>query len=169
MLATAMIKELRQQGCKEREDVENAFATASAQTNRRQPVMTDKDTASAGLLLGRLLLATIFVHEGWDIIGSYSGTMAYMQKSGVPGALLPAVLALELGGGVLIAAGAITRFVSLAFTVFCLLTAVLFHWHFADRNQLLHFEKDLAIAGGFLLLAVSGPGHWSVDRYLRWS
>jgi putative oxidoreductase len=130
--------------------------------------MTNQRTTSAGLLLGRLLLAIIFVHEGWDIIGSYAGAMAYMQKSDVPGALLPAVIALQLGGGMLIAAGALTRVVSLAFAVFCLLTAVLFHWQFADRNQLLHFEKDLAIAGGFLILAVSGPGNWSVDKYLGW-
>jgi putative oxidoreductase len=47
------------------------------------------------------------------------------------------------------------------------LAAVLFHWQLADGNQLLHFRKDLAIAGGFLVLAVSGPGSWSVDRYLR--
>jgi putative oxidoreductase len=130
--------------------------------------MTHQRTTSAGLLLGRLLLAIIFVHEGWDIIGNYAGAMAYMQKSAVPGALLPAVIALQLGGGMLIAAGALTRVVSLAFAVFCLLTAVLFHWQFADRNQLLHFEKDLAIAGGFLILAVSGPGNWSVDKYLGW-
>jgi putative oxidoreductase len=130
--------------------------------------MTHESTASAGLLLGRVLLATIFVHEGWDIFAtSYAGAVAYMQKSGVPGVLLPAVIALQLGGGVLIAAGAMTRVVSLVFAAFCLLTAVLFHWQFADRNQLLHFEKDLAIAGGFLLLAVSGPGLWSVDRYWR--
>ena len=66
--------------------------------------MTNQRTTSAGLLLGRLLLAIIFVHEGWDIIGSYAGAMAYMQKSDVPGALLPAVIALQLGGGMLIAA-----------------------------------------------------------------
>ncbi len=105
------------------------------------------------------------MHEGWSIIGAYSGAAAYMQKFGVPGMLLPAVIALELGGGLLIAAGVLTRVVAAAFAVFCLLTAFLFHWQFADRNQLLHFEKDLAIAGGFLVLAISGPGNWSVDRY----
>jgi putative oxidoreductase len=123
-------------------------------------------TTSAGLLLGRLLLAAIFVHEGWDIIQNYAGAAAYMQKYGVPSVLLPAVIVLELGGGSLIATGAITRVVSLGFMIFCLLTAALFHWQWADRNQVLHFEKDLAIAGGFLLLAVSGPGNWSVDSYL---
>src|SRR5262245_36285312 len=129
--------------------------------------VTDGTLASAGLLAGRLLLALIFVHEGWSIIGGYSGAAAYMQRFGVPGVLLPAVIALELGGGLLIAAGVVTRLVAVAFAVFCVLTAMLFHWQFADGNQLLHFQKDFAIAGGFLVLAVSGPGNWSVDRYVR--
>ena len=59
-----------------------------------------------------------------------------------------------------------TRFAALAFAAFCVLTAILFHWQFADRNQLLHFQKDLAIAGGFLVLACCGPGNWSIGRYL---
>lgn len=129
--------------------------------------MMDGTLAAAGLLVGRLLLALIFVHEGWSIIGNYSGAATYMQKFGVPGMLLPAVIALELGGGLSIAAGAFTRLVATVFAIFCMLTAVLFHSQFADGNQLLHFQKDLAIAGGFLVLAVSGPGNWSADRYVR--
>ena len=127
---------------------------------------TEGRLGSAGLLAGRLLLTLIFVHEGWSVIGNYSGAAAYMQKFGVPGSLLPAVIALELGGGLVIAAGVLTRVFAAALAVFCLLTAVLFHWQFTDRNQLLHFEKDLAITGGFLVLAISGPGRWSVERYI---
>jgi putative oxidoreductase len=89
-----------------------------------------------------------------------------VQKFGIPAQLLPAVIVLELGGGLLIAAGALTRLVAPAFAIFCALTAALFHTRFADGNQLLHFQKDLAIAGGFLVLAVSGPGYLSADRYL---
>jgi putative oxidoreductase len=126
----------------------------------------DSWLAAAGLLAGRLLLALIFVHEGWHIVGAFGGAAAYMQKFGVPGMLLPAVIVLELGGGLLIASGAFTRLVASGFAVFCVLTAVFFHSQFADGNQLLHFQKDLAIAGGFLVLAVSGPGKWSLDRYL---
>jgi putative oxidoreductase len=120
----------------------------------------------AGLLAGRLLLVFIFLHEGWSILGNYSGAAAYIQKSGVPSLLLPLVIALQLGGGALIAAGILTRFAALPFAAFCVLTAILFHWQFADRNQLLHFQKDLAIAGGFLVLACCGPGNWSIGRYL---
>ena len=103
----------------------------------------------AGLLAGRCLLVFIFLHESVGLLGNYAGAAAYMQKSGVPALMLPAVIALQLGGGLLIVAGIMTRLSALAFAVFCVSTAVLFHWQFADRNQLLHFQKDLSIAGGF--------------------
>jgi len=122
--------------------------------------------ASAGLLVGRLLLSFIFVHEGISILPRYAAAVAYMDKFGVPGMLLPAVIALELGGGLMIAAGAGTRVAALAFALFCVLTALLFHWQLADGNQLLHLQKDLAIAGGFLILSASGAGKWSLDRWI---
>jgi len=130
------------------------------------PRAIDDVLADAGLLAGRLLLVFIFLHEGFGLLGNYAAAAGYMQKSGVPSLLLPAVIALQLGGGLLIATGTMTRFAALLFAAFCILTAVLFHWQFADRNQLLHFQKDLAIAGGFIVLACCGPGNWSLGRYL---
>jgi len=120
----------------------------------------------AGLLAGRLLLVFIFLHESIGLLGNYAGAAAYMQKSGVPPLLLPAAIALQLGGGLLVATGIFSRCAALAFAVFCVCTAIMFHWQFADRNQLLHFQKDLAIAGGFLVLACCGPGNWSLRRFL---
>jgi putative oxidoreductase len=120
----------------------------------------------AGLLAGRCLLVFIFLHEGISLVGNLAGAAAYMQKAGVPSLLLPAVIALQLGGGLLIATGVLTRLSALAFAAFCISTAIMFHWQFANQNELLHFQKDLAIAGGFLVLACSGPGNWSLDRYI---
>jgi putative oxidoreductase len=130
------------------------------------PRAIDASLTDAGLLAGRLLLIFIFLHESLGLLGNYAGAAAYMQKSGVPSLLLPAVIALQLGGGLLVATGILTRCAALAFAVFCGLTAIMFHWQFADRNQLLHFQKDLAIAGGFLVLACCGPGNWSLGRFL---
>ena len=130
------------------------------------PRAAEDTLRDAGLLAGRCLLVFIFLHEGFSLIGSYAGAAAYMQKSGVPPLMLPAVIALQLGGGMLVAAGIMTRFAALAFAAFCVLTAILFHWQLADRNQVLHLQKDLAIAGGFLVLACCGPGSWSIGRYL---
>jgi putative oxidoreductase len=120
--------------------------------------------AAAGLMVGRLLLAALFIVEGWSKLRGYDVAGAYMERYGVPSLLLPAVIALEIGGGLMIAAGWWTRLAALALAVFCVLAAVLFHGHISDRNQLLHFEKDAAIAGGLLVLAIAGAGRWSLDR-----
>ncbi len=114
------------------------------------------------VLAGRLLLAAIFLHEAFDTLENYAATVAYMKAGGVPGLLLPAVIAVQAGGGLSVALGYRSGAAALLLAGFCLAAAVLFHAHFADRNQLLHFEKNLAMAGGFLLLWAHGPGRWAL-------
>jgi len=126
------------------------------------------DAVRAGsVLVGRLLLATLFVVEGWSKLRGYGPAMAYMERFSVPGALLPLVILAELGGGVLIAVGWQTRPAALVLAGFCIAAALLFHASFVDRNQLLHFEKDLAIAGGLLALFACGAGRYSLERGSR--
>ena len=114
-------------------------------------------------LAARFLLAFIFIVEGWSKIGYYEGTLQYMENHGVPGELLPLVILTELGGGLLIACGFQTRLAALALGGFCILTAALFHRNIADVSEFIQFNKDLAIAGGFLLLVSFGAGGWSID------
>src|SRR5207302_9863923 len=90
-----------------------------------------------------------------------------MIKIGVSRYLLVATIALQLIAGTAIAAGWYSRAGAAALGLFCMATALLFHTNFANRNELLHFEKDLAIAGGMFLLVVCGAGRWSVDGWLR--
>src|SRR5262249_40079641 len=78
--------------------------------------------------------------------------------------LLPLAIAVELGCGILILCGYHTRAAALLLAGFCLVTAVLFHTKFGDRNQLLHFEKDLAIAGGLLVLFAMAAAHGRSTR-----
>jgi putative oxidoreductase len=118
-------------------------------------------------LAGRVLLAAIFLHDGWLKLVAYQAALSYMAAHGVPGALLPLATAVELGGALLILFGLWTRVAALMLAGFCIAAAVLFHTRFGDRNQLLHFEKDLAIAGGFLVLAAHGAGAWSIDAFRR--
>jgi putative oxidoreductase len=118
---------------------------------------------AAGAWLGRLLLAAIFLHEAWAKLTAYDAAVGYMQVFGLPGWLLPFAIAVELVGGILVIAGLYTRVAALALALFCVATAVLFHNKFGNRNELLHFEKDLAIAGGFLVLAARGGGAWALD------
>ena len=117
----------------------------------------------AAAFAGRLLLAAIFLHEAWSKLTAYSAAVAYMQAFGIPGELLPFAIAVELGCGILIVGGYHTRAAALLLASFCLVTAVLFHRKLGDRNQLLHFEKDLAIAGGLLVLFAHGAGAWALD------
>ncbi|KAA0122512.1 DoxX family protein [Methylobacterium sp. P1-11] len=115
------------------------------------------------LLLARLLLAWIFIHEGFVLAANLDGTFAAMAKLGVPACLAAATIVLQLGAGLAVAAGWQTRAAALSLCLFCVATAVLFHANFTVRNELLHFEKDLAIAGGMCAFMVVGAGQFSVD------
>ena len=122
---------------------------------------------TAAIFAARLLLAAIFLHDGWGKIIGFSGAAAYMQAYGLPAALLPLAIVVEFGCGLLVAAGLYARLAALALAGFCLATAMLFHTKFSETNQLLHFEKNLAIAGGFLALFAHGAGPWSLDARIR--
>jgi putative oxidoreductase len=123
--------------------------------------------ANPTLLVGRLMLALIFILSGWNKIGGFAGTQAYMESQGVPGALLPVVIALELGLGLLIAVGFKTRLAAIILAGFTLLAGLLFHFKPADPMQMVSFMKNIAIVGGFLALAVTGAGGWSLDERAR--
>ena len=122
-----------------------------------------KSTLNVTELAGRVLLASLFLIAGVGKIGGYSGTQAYMHSQGVPGALLPLVIATEIGGAALIVAGLWTRWAALALAGFTLLAALLFHAGSSDQVQQIMFLKNVAIAGGFLLLVANGAGAWSLD------
>ena len=113
---------------------------------------------------GRAFLAAIFLISGLGKLGAYAGTAAYMASVGVPGALLPIVIATEVLGGLAIVTGWKTRIVAFLLAGFTLLTGVIFHSNFADQIQTIMFLKNVAIAGGFLLLVANGAGAWSLDR-----
>ncbi len=122
------------------------------------PALTD-----AAKLIGRIMLALMFVMAGWSKIGGYAGTQQYMASAGVPGMLLPLVIAVELLGGLMIVVGYKTRYAALVLAGFTLVASFLFHMA-PDRMQQLLFMKNIAVVGGFLVLFASGPGRWSLDR-----
>ena len=114
-------------------------------------------------LLGRILIATLFVTAGFGKITGYAGTAGYMESMGVPGMLLPLVIALELGGGLLIIIGWQTRVAAFLLAGFCILAALIFHHNFDDMMESILFMKNVAITGGFLFLVANGPGPISID------
>ncbi|WP_455210286.1 DoxX family protein [Kaarinaea lacus] len=115
-------------------------------------------------VVARVFLGHIFVLAGISKIGAYAGTQGYMNAMGVPGELLPLVIALEVIGGLAIIAGWQTKWAAMALAGFSVVAAAIFHNNFADQMQMILFMKNIAIAGGFLLLAVHGAGAYSLDN-----
>ena len=118
-------------------------------------------------LVGRILLAHIFIISGWSKIGGYAGTAGYMESMGVPGMLLPVVIAVELLGGLALVVGFKTRWAALGLAAFSVVSALVFHNNFADQMQLISFMKNFALAGGLLVLAQVGALSPSVDAVKR--
>ena len=113
-------------------------------------------------LAGRAMLAAIFIIAGINKIGAYAGTQAYMESVGLPGMLLPAVIALEVLGGIAILIGFQTRIAAALLAGFTVLAAIIFHSDFSQPMQSILFMKNIAIAGAFLMLVSQGPGQWAI-------
>lgn len=117
------------------------------------------------LLAARILLSVMFIKAGYDKLMGFGsgGVQKYMDAFGVPGALLPLVIATEIGLGLMVLVGYKTRYAALGLAGFTLLAALLFHFKLSDNTQYLFFMKNIAITGGFLALMVAGAGAYSVD------
>lgn len=133
------------------------------------------DPAHPGIaLIGRILLALIFIVSGYGKLTNYAGTEAYMASAGLPmvGLLLPLTILVELGGGLAIALGLMTRFVAIVMFLFLIPVSLVFH-HFWDASaaqammQHIQFMKNVSIMGGMLMLVYAGPGSWSLDARRR--
>lgn len=116
--------------------------------------------------IGRFFIAIIFFMSGIGKITGYQATQQYMEMMGVNGGLLPLVILTEVLLGFAIIIGYKTRLAAFLLAGFCLLTAFFFHINFADQAQFTNFMKNIAIAGGFLILFAHGGGAFSIDHYI---
>ena len=114
----------------------------------------------------RALMAVIFVLSGISKIGAFEATQSYMETFGLPGVLLTPTILFEIGGGVLLLIGFQTRYIALLLAGFSLATAFVFHTAFDNQTQMIMFLKNVAMTGGFLLLAKTGAPGLSVDGWL---
>jgi putative oxidoreductase len=123
------------------------------------------NTANATALIGRILVAVLFLMSGVGKLGAPAGTQAYIAAAGLPTPFLAYLVALvvEVGGSLLLIAGYQTRIVAVVMALFTLAAAFGFHNNFADQNQMIHFMKNLAITGGLLQVAAFGAGAFSLD------
>lgn len=116
-------------------------------------------------LLGRILIAALFIPAGFNKIAGFSGTMGYIASKGVPlpGLAAAIAVAVELGLGVLLLIGFQTRWAALGIALFTLFISFIFHAFWIDPSQSLMFFKNMAIVGGLFAFAAFGGGGWSVD------
>ena len=121
-------------------------APPAARMDRMEKIVT---------ILGRVLVAALFIPAGVAKIIGPKPFLEHMAQFGVPLFLLPAVIALELGGGVAILIGWRVREAAGALAIFCVLTAAIFHHQLSIKAETTLFLKDLAIAGGLFVLAAS--------------
>jgi putative oxidoreductase len=117
-------------------------------------------------VISRVLLAAIFVLSGFGKLMAPAGTIGYIESAGLPFATLGLAIAIavELGGGLLLAAGYKTRLVAAVLAGFSIVTGLVFHHAIGDQNQMIHLLKNFAMAGGLLQVVAFGAGAYSVDN-----
>ena len=127
--------------------------------------------ADAAALVGRILLAVLFIKSGWGKIGGFDATAAMMASKGLPMAsvLLVVTIALELGGGLALVIGYQARWVALGLALWLIPVTLVFHNFWAVpadqvQNQSINFYKNLSILGGMLMVFAFGPGRYGLER-----
>ncbi|QJR16116.1 DoxX family protein [Usitatibacter palustris] len=133
--------------------------------------MNNPTLTNFAALVGRSLLALLFIVSGFGKITGFAATAGYMTSKGMPFAevLLVGAIVVELLGGLLLVAGFKARWAALAIFLFLIPTTLIFHNPAglaaqAAQDQTIHFMKNLSIMGGMLMVVIFGPGAWSLDR-----
>ena len=137
----------------------------------RSTGVTTTSTQDVIALVGRILIAYLFIPAGFGKLMGFAGTVGYVASSGLPLPQVGAALAIlvELGVGIAFLLGFKTRIAAIVLAVFTVMAAVFFHkyWSAPDAMKMMqqiNFNKNIAIAGGLLAFAAFGPGRLSVDK-----
>ena len=117
--------------------------------------------------IGRLLLSALFLIEGFGKISMQEDVIMYMEDYGVPGILFVPATVLEILFPLLLIVGYKTKWAASVMALFTFTVAIIFHTNFSESMQMIFFLKDIAIAGGFMIIIVYGPGKISLDHYFK--
>lgn len=130
------------------------------------PAASTSGAGSIAVLVGRILLSVLFILAGFGKLTAIGGTAGWFGSIGLPAPTVVAVVVglLEFFGGLAVLAGFYSRIAAIALAVFTIAASLIAHTDFSDMSQALFFQKNLGIAGGFLLLAVFGPGAFAINR-----
>ena len=115
-------------------------------------------------LVGRIFISALFLISAFNKIFNLDGSIGWMEGYGVPGFLIYPAIAVEIILPVLVIVGYQARIAAGVLAVFCLVTAFLFHFDFANQSQLVSFLKNIGLAGGFLFIVANGTKDWAVDK-----
>ena len=118
-------------------------------------------------LIGRIFLSALFLIEGFGKISMQEDVIMYMEDYGVPGILFVPATVLEILFPLLLIVGYKTKWAASVMALFTFAVAIIFHTDFSEGMQMIFFLKDLAIAGGFMIILVYGPGKISLDHYFK--
>ena len=118
-------------------------------------------------LFARILISTLFLINGIFKITNYDGTVDWMEGYGVPGILIIPAIMIEILGSIFIIVGYQTKITAAFLSLFCLLTAIIFHNEFSNQMQLTSFLKNIALAGGFLFIVINGSKKFSLDNKFK--
>ena len=117
-------------------------------------------------LVGRLFISLVFLLSGINKIGNYEGSVGWMESFGMPGIFLIPAIILEIVAPILIIIGYKVKIAAALLSVFCIVTALIFHTDFSNQMQFVSFMKNIALAGGFLFLVINGTKDFSLERKL---
>ena len=118
-------------------------------------------------LIGRIFISLVFLLSGINKIDNYEGTIGWMESLGMPGIFLIPTIILEIIGPILIIIGYKVKISAALLSLFCVATAIIFHNDFSDQMQFVSFMKNIALAGGFLILFINGAKGLSLDNKLK--
>ena len=118
-------------------------------------------------LIGRILLSALFLIEGIGKISMQEDVMMYMENYGIPGILFIPTVILEILFPLLLIVGYKTKLAAFVMALFTFTVAIIFHTDFSKGMEMVFFLKDLAIAGGFLMIFVYGANKISLDHFLK--
>ena len=115
-------------------------------------------------LIGRIFISLVFLLSGYNKVFNYDNTISWMEGFGIPGFLLWPAIVLEILLPIFIIIGYRTQISAIILAIFCLATALIFHYDFANQMQTISFLKNFGLAGGFLFIATNGPKEWAIEK-----
>ena len=115
-------------------------------------------------LIGRIFISALFLISAFNKIFNLEGSMSWMEGFGLPGFLIYPAIVIEIVLPVLVIVGYQARIAAGILSIFCLMTAFIFHFDFSNQMQLVSFLKNIGLAGGFLFIVANGTKDWAVDR-----